>query len=221
VVAVRDAQLEGIEVLLLRGPGSTRCCFPGGRVRDADGTARAVARCYGVAPAMARKYFGRRGPDPSCLSLWVAATRELYVCTGLLSCTQGNSRAPVLPDVRYRLSAQRPLVEKRALDFVTLLESENVFCDLRCLVPFGKWLHGRGSDEARRTQIFLSIRSEEDRTWLANDAMGDWLTPEAAMIQWQRGQISLDFSTFACLRGLADFQSTESLLSEYQLESTG
>jgi len=102
------------------------------------------------------------------------------------------------------------------LDFVTLLESENVFCDLRFLVPFAKWFDAGGPDGVRRIQIFLSIFCEEDRARLAHDAMGDWLAPEAAMIQWQRGQIALDFSTFACLRGLTDFQSTESLCSEYR-----
>lgn len=212
MAAVRDTELEGIQVLLLRKPGSTRCWFPSTRVGDVDGTSRAAARCYGVTSARARKYFDRR---PSCFGPWVAATRELYVRTGVLFCTQGNSRAPLRSDVRYRLNAQRPLVEKNELDFTTLLESENVFCDLRFLVPFAKWLDSEDPDEARRMQTFLSIFSEEVRICLSNDALGDWLAPEAAMMQWRRGRLSLDFRTFACLRGLVDFQSTESLFAEY------
>jgi hypothetical protein len=35
------------------------------------------------------------------------------------------------------------------------------------------------------------------------------------LMEWQRGQTTLDFMTYGCLRVLSDFQSVEALLAEY------
>lgn len=218
MVAVRDAPAGGIEVFLLRDRASPRYWFPSSRVQDLDASATVMARCHGVTKAMARQYLDHRKSARGCLSHWIAASRELFVSAGLIFCTQGDVSTPLEPATHSRLLAQRPSVEAHALDFGALLKAEDVFCDLRFLVPFAKWHtpcgHGKG-----RTEIFIArvLRQGDGYLW-QSQTTGDWLAPVGAMVQWQRGRISVDFKTFSCLRMLADFPNVERLFWEYRLE---
>jgi hypothetical protein len=43
-----------------------------------------------------------------------------------------------------------------------------------------------------------------------------WITPERAMQDYAKGNLPMIFPTYASLRTLADFESVESVLAEYQ-----
>ena len=181
VVPVRDAQAGGMEVFLLRDPGSTRYWFPNSCVRDADVTSKAMARCHGITKAMARHHIDHRKSALNCLGYWVAASRELFVRTGVLFCSQGDLHTPPPPETRSRLVTRRILVETFALEFLSLLEVENLFCDLRFLVPFAKW-HTPSVEGSGRTEIFITRLSSEHDAW-PTDLTGDWVAPVDAMVR--------------------------------------
>lgn len=217
VVAVRDTPAGGIEVFLLRDPSSTRYGLPSAPVEEIDVSPRLMARCHGITSAIARSCLDHRKPFLRCLGHWIAATRELFVRTGILFCTQGDLHTLPTLETRARLFDQRNCVERHDLDFADLLEAENVFCDLRPLVPFAKW-QVPCADGNGRMEMFLSRISPADpiHSW-PSVTMGQWLAPASAMVQWQHGGVFFDFKTFGCLRMLTDFPDADRLFAEYRL----
>lgn len=217
MMVVRNAGGGGIEVRVLRSRGAGEFWAARGRVLEVDMSSKVLARCVSIAEEAARHL--RHGISPRrCVAHWVAASRELFVRTGKLFGTRRGSSISGSPEIQCRLAAQRSRVEKFPADFATVLESEDVFCDLSPLIPFTKWMDCEDASASAHTQVFLAGVASDLRDEMLTPAgfTRDWLAPELLLVEGRRGRFTLDFMTYACLRTLTDFESVDALSAEYR-----
>jgi 8-oxo-dGTP pyrophosphatase MutT (NUDIX family) len=219
VILLRAGGDGGIEVFLTRRPEGMNFLggayvYPGGAVGKEDCSEKMLNRCRGVSGYEARDILGAHLKPDLALGHWVAGIRELFEETAVLLCVTKDGE-PVAAN--QGLEEKRRKLVRRALSFRDLLESENIFCDARLLLYFSHWLTPEEFATRFDTRFFLAVlppgqvpleRSEEVAESL-------WISPERAMQRYARGELPMIFPTYASLRTLADFESTESLLSEY------
>lgn len=211
LVAVRDGRRLGLQVLSRHmaaptGAGSAELSFPGDRIDSRDYAASILRRCHDLTGTSARRLLGHEMPPAHAMGCWVAAARVLLATTGLLMAVKEEDRGPVQRRVSPR---ERQVLSRSGLDLANFLIQEQLHCDLGRLTFFTQWVDP-GSGAA--TTFFL-VKVPDD----LRSAGAVWRAPDKALLLWRDGALSLDFSTFACLRTLSDFASCDSLLSEYRV----
>lgn len=212
VMAVRNAPTGGLEVRVAQDR-RLDCWAARARVLTADTRPEVLARCRGITEAEVRRYLDARMTAQRGIGHWVAASREFFLQTGSLFCSRGSSGADVAPEIRFRLMSQRSQVETCPSGFARMLESEDIFCDLRAMLPFTRWSGRDGQSGETATQVFLAGVTAS--LGASEASPGDWLAPETLLIEWRRGHVVLDFMAYGCLRVLSDFPGVEALGAEY------
>lgn len=210
LVAVRDSRRFGLQVLSRSmAPaatiGSGDLSFPRARIDSGDYAAASLQRCHGLTGARARRLLGHEVTPAYAMGCWVAATRVLLAATGLLFAVKGEQRTPVQRGVPPR---ERQAVSGSGLDFANFLVREQLHCDLARLFFFTQWVDPCSGAATR----FFLVNTPGD----LRGAGAVWHAPDKALLLWRKGDLPLDFATFACLRILVDFSSCDSLLSEYR-----
>lgn len=224
VVLLRRAASNGFEVFLTRRPDNMpflggMYCYPGGRVNKEDCMPAMIERCIGVTPNQARKIIGAQFSPPEALGLWVAAVRELFEEVGVLLAVdeKGRNLSGVAPQAE-RLSVKHERLIAKSLDFLALLKSEGLRCNLRTLAPFSYWQTPAQFSTRFDTRFFIAALPEGQVPMATSYEVAHslWLTPERAMKLFADKQLPMIFPTFAALRTLADFPTLESVFQEFR-----
>jgi 8-oxo-dGTP pyrophosphatase MutT (NUDIX family) len=223
VIVLRAAEPEGFEVLLTRRPPGMAFlggmyCFPGGTVRNEDCSEAIFSRARGPTPQQARTIVGAHFSPRRALGIWIAAVRELFEEVGILLAVDENGRAMAAGRERKaRLAQKQSALADRSVSFLSVLESEDLFCDTARLIYFSHW-QTPARDPIRFNTRFFLAKSPEDQTPLPSSyevAEARWVTPEHALKLFARGELPMIIPTFASLRTLADFDNIESVFREF------
>ncbi len=226
VILLRPEATGGFEVLLSRRSTETMnhgriYSFPGEGVKKEDCSQGILKRCRGISRTEARNIIGSELTPELSLGLWVTGIRGLFEKAGILLGTTENGCPLDMSDRRLRenmAQGHKALIEGTK-DFLTLLESEGIFCDTARLVYFSQWLAPEDSPTRIDTRFFLAVL-QPDQT-LSSVSQGPdtsmWITPDRALDLCQRGSLPMNFPTFATFRTLVDFDSSEAVSAEYGL----
>lgn len=223
VILLRRAEPKGFEVFLTRRPDSMpflggMYCYPGGTVRKEDFSAAMVGRCFGLTAEHARQTIGAQFMPEEAIGLWVAGVREVFEEVGVLLAVEDSGDRLAMSSARAaRLADKNRAMMSKALDFLSLIEGENLRCDLSRLAYFSHWQTPAQVSTRFDTYFFLAVMPD-DQTPLPSSsevAHSLWLTPDRALQLFSRGELPMIFPTFSSLRTLADFDSLESVLNEY------
>jgi len=227
IILLRPDVKGGIELLMTRCPPGEfsveNYAFPLSPVKKEDTLEGMLNRCRGLTLLEARNTLGSELTPQLSLGHWVAAIRGLFEQMGVLLCTTEGGR----PLERVKGSFRDDLIKKRrsliegCMDFRTLLESEGLFCDTRCLSYFTHWLTPENAYPNYDARYYVASLPPDQKAIMRsrNHSTGLWITPERGMDLFQQGSLPMAFSTFASVRSLADFDSWDSLASEYRLHA--
>jgi recombination protein RecT len=228
VILLRDVEPSGFEVFLTRRlekmpfPGGMYG-FPGGTVITEDCSAAMLSRCDGLAPDIARKILGARFTPQEALGFWVAGIRELFQKVGILLAIDKAGRPWTPERAEKGAASQRASLLENRFSFRSLLEKEGLFCDTAKLIYFSHWEIAVSSSACLDARFFLAAlpRNQILLPQSSKDIHGFWLTPDQALKRFAQDELPMIFPTFTSLRTLADFESSESLLSEYRPKTCG
>jgi 8-oxo-dGTP pyrophosphatase MutT (NUDIX family) len=224
VIVLRAAQPRGFELLLTRRRADMAFlggmyCFPGGRVGTQDYSQAMFKRTRGLTPGAARAIVDAHASPRRALGIWVAAIRELFEEVGILLATDQNGR-PVAagPEGNSRLAQEWAAPADRSANFLSILESDNLFCDTARLVYFSHWQTPSRDPVRFDTRFFLTELPPVQTPLACSDEVTEarWLTPDQALGLFDRGELPMIIPTFASLRTLADFDSIESVFREFR-----
>jgi 8-oxo-dGTP pyrophosphatase MutT (NUDIX family) len=223
VILLRRALPKGFEVLLTQRPETMpflggMYCYPGGSVRKEDSTARMIARCFGLTPEQARKIISAQLSPGEAIGLWVGAVRELFEEVGVLLAVEESGSPFILDSARAaRLAQKHTALLSKSLDFISLLESEKLFCDLGSLAYFSHWQTPAQASIRFDTRFFLAALPYDQTPFCASEEVVHslWLTPDRALKLFDRGELPMIFPTFTSLRTLADYETLEMVLKEF------
>jgi len=223
VILLRKAETKGFEVFFTRRPDGMpflggMYCYPGGMVTKDDFTSRVIERSTGLTAKQAREILGAHYSPVEAMGFWIAGVREVFEEVGVLLAAE-RSGAPVNLDANRsaQLAEKHAALLKKSLTFVELLESEQLSCDLGRLAHFSYWQTPSQVAMRFETRFFIAALPQ-GQTPLSTSyevAHSLWLTPDRAMQLFSRGELPMIFPTFAALRTLADFETLESVLSEF------
>jgi 8-oxo-dGTP pyrophosphatase MutT (NUDIX family) len=227
VILLRPAEPRGFEVFLTRRSDAMpflggMYCYPGGTVSKEDYRAEMIARTIGRTPKQARQIIGAAFTLEEAIGLWIAAVREVFEEVGVLLAADGHgAKMSMSPERATRLVKHHGEMQDKTLGFAALLEREQLYCDLAGLSHFSTWQTPAQVSTRFDTRFFLAVLPQ-DQTPLPTSyevAHSVWLTPDRAMQLFDRGELPMIFPTFASLRTLADFDTLNSVLREFGLET--
>ena len=226
VVLSRPTAGGKFEILLTRRPPQMKFLggyyvFPGGAVHQDDYSAKVLERCRGLSGSDARKILGN-GHDPEqALGHWVAVARELFEEVGVLLCVSetgddingGDQRA------RDRIELKRQAIVKNELDFGSLLESENLFCDLSRVIYFDHWVTPEIYSMRFDTRFYIAKLPQNQMPLTRSEEVTDslWVAPQDALSRIHRRDFPLLPPTTTVLVELAEIESWDALHSKYRL----
>ena len=200
VVLLRNGD-HGPEVLLLKRHRSSgfvpgAYVFPGGRVDAAD-----------AAPALASYVADLPEELDPPLSFWTAALREVFEETGVLL-AQADGDASERTHLRERLLADDATVQD-------VLASLHARVHLEKLVYCAHWITPLAEPRRFDTRFFAA--QLPDGADVIPDARemdaARWLTPAAALQEFQRGSLPMVFPTVKTIERLCGFESVEHILA--------
>jgi 8-oxo-dGTP pyrophosphatase MutT (NUDIX family) len=219
VILLRPAEPRGFEVFLTRRAEGMAVlggmyCFPGGTLRNEDFSEAVLQRAAGMTPAQARTIIGAELPPRQALGLWIAAIRELYEEAGILLAVDSAGESVVGKNILN----SRSCALGTPANFAAFLESQGLFCDLGALVHFSHWQTPSHVATRFDTHFFLACAPAHQCPLPASSEVAHsvWLTPDAALRQFDKHELPIIFPTFASLRILADYDSLESVLKQYR-----
>ena len=225
VILLRRAETPAFEVFLTRRPDAMRFlggmyCYPGGTVQKDDLAPAMIERCAGLSAKQARKIIGAEFTPAQAIGLWIAAVREVFEEVGVLFAVEESGAQLKLDSNRAaRLAGEHAALLNKSISFLELLESEKLVCDLAALAHFSYWQTPAQFATRFDTRFFIAALPE-GQTALATSyevAHSLWITPDRAMQLFGHNELPMIFPTFAALRTLADFDTMESVLSEFGL----
>ena len=193
VVMLRDAP-DGLQVLLLRRHADSAVLggayvFPGGKVDAADASAHTLAR-LDRPPAELHARLGEPALSPEqAAAFYVAAAREAAEESGVLFLQVGAAEiATHSADTCARLRAGEP--------FAALLAENGARLDTDALAPWSRWITPRRPSVMNKrfdTRFFLAAVPplQEARHDDFETTEVRWLTPRAALRQYQAHEIDM------------------------------
>ncbi len=193
VVMIRDGA-EGLEVLLVRRHTDSSvlggaCVFPGGKVDAPDSSAELLARLDRT-PADLHTRVGEPAlTHEQAAGLYVAAAREAFEEAGVLYQQVGNAEVATV-DAAARASLQA------GETFGALLARLGLTLDTDALIPWSRWITPRRPSVMNKrfdTRFFLAA-APQNQTARHDDFETTetlWLTPRAALGDYESGRIDL------------------------------
>lgn len=184
--------------------------FPGGAVDAADRIDELEAVCQGRTDRVASQELD---VDQGGLAYWVAALRETFEEAGvLLTARPGphevvDALGPRLREHRHRLNAGE-------LDFVDLIEQEDLLLDTSSVHYTARWVTPVGSPRRFDARFFVAGMPQgqtpvRDEGETIDEA---WFRPADALDQWRAGHITMMSPTVRMLSSLARFDSAAHVL---------
>ena len=217
VVMLRDGE-AGLEVLLMRRHTDSAVLggayvFPGGKVDAADSAAEVLAR-LDQAPATLQTQLGEPTlTAEAAASFFVAAAREAFEESGVLYAQRAG--APLTPAERHTafdaIGQGQPFVE--------MLRAHGLQLDTALLAPWSRWVTPRQPLMMNRrfdTRFFLAAvpHAQEARFDDFEVTEARWLSPRAALVQYQEGAIDMAAPQLISLIHLRRFASTAEALDD-------
>lgn len=193
VVLLRDSA-EGLQTLLLRRHGNAAVLggawvFPGGKVDAQDAAAAMLAQLDRPASALHARLGEPALAPEAAAALFVAAAREAAEESGLLFLQrQGQERAERHASACARLRGGEPLA--------ALLAEYGALLDTDALHPWTRWITPRRPAVMTKrfdTRFFMAVAPPEQAVQQDDYEVTEarWMTPRAALRQYQAGQIEL------------------------------
>ncbi len=226
VVLVRPDQHGDIEIFMNRRPEEMETyagvyVFPGGRVEADDGSEKMLALIRGLSSAQAQHLLGTELTPELCLAHWVAAVRELFEEAGVHFFVNGNGE-PLFAgheQVFARLSQKRTALQRGELDFSSLLESEQLHCDISRLTYFFHRITPEHYPIRFDTRFYLAaLPAGQDPLHYSEEvAESLWITANDALDRSKSGKFPMMPPTLAVLRILAQHCSWADLTTAFQL----
>jgi 8-oxo-dGTP pyrophosphatase MutT (NUDIX family) len=226
IVLSRPQEVGGFQVLLTRRPEQMRFLggfyvFPGGAVHESDYAGQALARCRGMSDHQAHALLGGVHAPEVALGHWVAAVRELFEEVGVLLCeTQAGQTVHVQDEnTKQRLEQKRRAIVGRQMDIGSLLQSEDLYCDLSRVVYFDHWVTPDIYPMRFDTRFYMAAMPPHQHPLTRSEEVTDavWLTPSEALRRNHRRDFPLIPPTTTVLQNLSRFASWESLRAEFGL----
>jgi 8-oxo-dGTP pyrophosphatase MutT (NUDIX family) len=218
VLTVRDGT-NGYEILMLRRNLNSdfvggAYVFPGGRVDESDAGPVAEGLSFGLSDIEASR---RLALDSGGLAYYIACLRELFEEAGLLVvCTRDGESIPLNDEETIRrLAASRRDVNAGALDFLTMLEREEMVLDLRGLEYLAHWVTPIGPPRRFDTRFFvLEAPADQIATHDAGETVADqWIRPLDALAAHERGELEMILPTIRNLEAIAHLSSARDVVA--------
>ncbi len=226
VILVRPQEDGKFELFMTRRPLEMKFLggfyvFPGGSIRKGDYSAAMLSRCHGLSPKETQGILGNHLNEELSLAHWVAGIRELFEEAGVLLCVmESGSPLDMSQDkIHERLTQKRRALVEGSIDFLALLESENLYCDIGGAVFFYHRVTPETYSIRFDTCFFLaSLPSGQTPLACSEEVIESiWITPEQALDNYNSGELPIIPPTSTSLKTLAGFDSWESLCAQYQL----
>jgi 8-oxo-dGTP pyrophosphatase MutT (NUDIX family) len=217
VITVRDGA-NGYEILMLRRNLNSdfvggAYVFPGGRVDESDAGARAEGLTFGLSDDEASR---RLSLESGGLAYYVACLRELFEEAGLLVvCTRDGDPIRLSDDEAIRrFAASRRDVNAGTLDFLEMMEREDLVLDLRGLEYVAHWVTPVGFSRRFDTRFFVA-RAPIDQvaTHDAGETVADqWIRPRDALDAHARGELEMLPPTISNLESIAHLSTAQEVI---------
>jgi 8-oxo-dGTP pyrophosphatase MutT (NUDIX family) len=196
-----------LEVYMTKRPDTMRFLpshyvFPGGQMDDSDADPNLLARC---APLPANL-----NSENISLAYWVTAIRETFEEVGILLVRDEHGQW-VTPQA---VQKQREALLAGELSFGELIEQSHFQLAVDRLRYFGHRLTPRKVSRKRfDTRYFLTLlpNDVEPQPHAGEVAEAEWLSPQAALVRWEAGQISMVPPTVDSLRVSARFATAAAI----------
>jgi 8-oxo-dGTP pyrophosphatase MutT (NUDIX family) len=223
VMLVRDTR-SGIALFLMRRHAQMEFAagtvvFPGGGVDDRDRNADLEGRGAWAGPSP--DWWAQRfGIEPDLAEALVcAAARETFEESGVLFAGPAGDPDSIVGDASVYGDARQALAE-RSLSFADFLRRENLVLRSDLLRPWANWV----TPEAERTRrydtyFFVGALPQGQRADGENTEsdLAGWMTPRAAIDEFEAGRLFLLPPTWTQLDSLADRTVDEVLAVERQI----
>jgi len=226
VVLVRPDQAGGFEVFLNRRPDNMDVyagvyVFPGGRVERSDCTPEMLRLTRGLTPAEAQQKLGGELDAGLCVGYWVAAVRELFEEAGVhFFIPQDRDldamAAKNLPD---RLAQKRVGLQQGSVNFATMLEAEQLCCDLAPLTYFFHRVTPERNPVRFDTRFYIAALPPQQSPLPSSEEVSEslWISAEEALERTLSGNFPMMPPTVAVLRTLSSHRSWSALGDAFQL----
>jgi 8-oxo-dGTP pyrophosphatase MutT (NUDIX family) len=217
VITVRDGT-NGYEILMLQRNLNSdfvggAYVFPGGRVDESDAGPIAEGLSFGLSDDEASR---RLGVESGGLAYYIACLRELFEEAGLLVvCTRDGDPIRLGDDATIgRLAASRRDVNAGTLEFLAVLEREDLVLDLRGLEYLAHWVTPVGPPRRFDTRFFVvAAPLDQVATHDAGETVADqWIRPLDALDAHSRGELELILPTIRNLEAIAHLSSAHDVV---------
>ncbi len=226
VVLVRPDPQGHTEIFMNRRPERMETyagvyVFPGGSVEVDDSSEKMFALTRGLSLAQAQHLLGSQLTPEQSLAHWVAAVRELFEESGVHFFVNGKGK-PLFKSHEQalaRLSQKRKALQQGELSFASLLESEQLHCDISRLIYFFHRITPEHYRIRFDTRFYLAaLPSGQDPVHDSEEVAETlWITADNALERAESGNFPMMPPTLAVLRILAQHRSWTDLMEAFQL----
>ncbi|MPZ75987.1 MAG: hypothetical protein GEU77_05640 [Deltaproteobacteria bacterium] len=226
IIVTRPDASEGFEVLMTRRSPEMRVLggflvFPGGGVEQEDCSENMLARCRGLSPIEAQQILATTMTPEQSMGHWVAAVRELFEEAGIhFFVSERDSHAALASECLVeRLAKKREALSQGRLGFATLLESEQLCCDVGRITYLFHRITPDHHPVRFDTRFYVTALPEGQIPLAFSEEVAEsvWLTPQEALEQSESGRLPMMPPTLIALRTLAEQKSWRNLRSAYGL----
>lgn len=226
VVLVRPDARGEVEVFMNRRPQTMETyagiyVFPGGSVEPEDGSEEMLGLMRGLSSPQAQQLLGTELKPESCLAHWVAAVRELFEEAGVHFFVDGKGEP--LPAFQEpfltRLFEKRKALQRGELNFLNLLRSEQLYCDVARLKYFFHRITPEHYKIRFDTRFYLAaLPSGQNPIHYAEEvAESLWINAKEALARSGAGTFPMMPPTIAVLRMLIENGSWQALTATFRL----
>ena len=223
VILVRDSRKGQFEVFLMRRHreqnfmgGAT--VFPGGRLDEADCDPSLVACVKGLSPADARERLQERDlTAEKAMGLFFAALRETFEESGVLLACGPSGELLNLRDgeTAGRFAGYRLKLHEKSLSLMELAQRESIRYALDLLCPYSHWITPEVETRRFDTRFFLALHPRgqlpvHDTIEMTKSV---WMTPAAALEEYESGKILLMPPTLKTVEELSGYRTTDELFA--------
>lgn len=215
------AAAPGIEVLLVRRNRKSSFVpgyyvFPGGVIDPEDWEPRAERFVRGLDRQKAAGMLPDMSHSEKALGAWMAGIRETFEEVGLLIARRADG-SPVTIRTKEecrRFGEHRRALIDGAMTFARVLEEENLFLPADALHYFSHWVTPEFLPQRYDVRFFVTPMPENqtavcDGVELTHHV---WLSPSAALTDYEAGAIGMVLPQIVTLRELARFQTVQDVI---------
>jgi 8-oxo-dGTP pyrophosphatase MutT (NUDIX family) len=226
VVLVRPDAHGGVEVFMNRRPQSMETyagayVFPGGSVEADDSSEEMLSLMRGRSAAQAQQLLGAELKPELCLAHWVAAVRELFEEAGVHFFVNGKGEPVATGQEQFlaRLSEKRKALQRGELNFLNLLQSEQLHCDITPLIYFFHRITPTHYAIRFDTRFYLAALPAGQTPLHYSEEVAEslWINAKEALERSTDGKFPMMPPTVAVLRTLTEHRTWQDLAAAFRL----